>query len=221
MGALLHGFRRIAIVVLFGAVCDAQAIEVAVVGVFPGKAVIAIDGGAPVTLSVGAVRNGVRLIAVGEQSATLEFDGKRRSLAMGLSYRSKADPNGTDNGSDSVTLQADSKGHFSNNGLINGKSVNFLVDTGATSVSMDINTAKRLGLSYTQGKRGSAQTANGVVNVWTVTLDSVRVGDLTIYQVEGVIVEGAGMGAVLLGNSFLSRTRLKQEGGQMTLTRKF
>ena len=212
--------RHLLLAGIFGTAPVLHAADVQVVGVFPGKAVISINGAPPATLSIGQVKDGIKLVGVAENAATVEVDGKRRTLALGQGYRSKGDGGAPDSGGDRVVLTADSGGHFKTQILINGKPATAVVDTGATMVAMDTATAKRLSLDYTKGQPGMVQTANGKVPVWRVKLDTVKVGDLLVYQVDGVVTEGQGIGVVLLGNSFLSRTTMKQEAGMLTLVKK-
>jgi aspartyl protease family protein len=116
-------------------------------------------------------------------------------------------------------LTAGPGGHFVTGGSINGKAVEFVVDTGATSVSMSQVDAERIGLKYRDGQRGMANTANGQVPVHRVMLTSVRVGDVQVYNVEALVIP-AQMPFVLLGNSFLTRFQMKRENDIMTLERR-
>lgn len=197
----------------------AGATDVAVVGLFSGKAVVVINGGKQQMLSAGQkTPDGVRLISADSNSATLEIDGKRQTLAMGQSAVSTAFAS---SGAATVTLTADSRGHFVTLGSINGASVRFLVDTGATLVAMSSADAKRMGISYLSGERGMTSTANGVVPVYRVVLNNVKVGDITLNQVEGSVQEGNGLDIVLLGMSFLKRLEMKRDGTSLTLTKKY
>ena len=121
----------------------------------------------------------------------------------------------------SVTLAPDSRGHFVTDGQVNGVHMRFLVDTGATMVSLPVSAAARLGIDYKQGRRGYSQTANGVSVVYNVMLDSVTVGGVTIMNVEGLVHEAAGLDVALLGMSFLSRTEMRREGPTLTLVKRY
>jgi aspartyl protease family protein len=94
-----------------------------------------------------------------------------------------------------------------------------MVDTGATVVSISQVDADRLGLNYKNGQRGFANTANGRVPVTAVTLNSVRVGDVEIPNVEAIVIPSQ-MPHVLLGNSFLTRFQMKRENDTMRLEKK-
>jgi aspartyl protease family protein len=122
-------------------------------------------------------------------------------------------------GGNRIVLSASQGGHFLSAGTINGKTVNFLVDTGATSVSISQSDADRIGLKYLEGKKVLGNTANGQVTMHQITLDSVRIGELQIFNVSAVVVP-AEMPYVLLGNSFLGRFQMRRENDLMTLERR-
>ena len=200
---------------------QADAADIAVSALFNGKAVVVIDGGKPRTLSVGQVTpEGVKLLSASSESAVLEFGGQRQTLTTGQGTRlGSPAPTG---GSEQTTLLADSRGHFITTGSINGMSVRFMVDTGASSVAMSTAEARRLGINYVSGLRGQASTANGVVPMYLVKLDNVRVGDITLNNVDGSVLEGPGLGSyALLGMSFLNRTQMNRDGDRLTLTRRY
>ncbi|MFO1362152.1 MAG: TIGR02281 family clan AA aspartic protease [Burkholderiales bacterium] len=194
----------------------AAATSVNVVGLFGQRAVVSIDGGQPRTLSVGQrTPEGVVLLAVGSDGATLEIDGRRRTLAMGQAYSGRAS-----GGNARTVLKADGQGHFIAEGQVNGAAVRFLVDTGATLIALPAADAKRMGVSYLNAPRGMVGTANGSATAYKVKLDSVRVGEITINNVDAVVLEG-GLAIPLLGMSFLNRTEMKREGETMVLVKRF
>jgi aspartyl protease family protein len=195
----------------------APATEVNVIGLFPGKAVVSIDGGPPRTLSVGRkTAEGVTLLSSDRDSATVDIEGKKLVLKMGQHY---ATARGS--ASQSATLTADSRGHFLVNGQVNGGIVRFLVDTGATTIALSAADAGRLAIDYRKGEPIFMSTANGVVPVYKVKLDIVRVGDITANNVEAVVMEGSALPIALLGMSFLNRMEMKRDGQTMVLTKKF
>lgn len=197
---------------------SAHATEVNVVGLFSGKAMVSIDGGRHRVMATGETSpEGVKLISADSTTAVLEIDGKRRNLGMG---KSASIPSAAGGGNQSATLAADFRGHFVTTGSINGTSARMVVDTGASMVSMGKDEARRLGISYLNGERGAVSTANGVVPAYRVTLNTVKVGNITLNQVDGLVQEGS-MPFVLLGMSFLKRLEIKQDGTSMTLLKKY
>ena len=195
---------------------NAQTVSMS--GSLGDKALLMIDG-APRTLAVGATVQGVKLIGVTGSNAMVEVKGKRVALSLGGAQVNLGGAP-SDGGGSQIVLSADGAGHFFTGGTINGKSVRFLVDTGATMVSMGVDEATRLGIDFSKGQRGTASTANGHMVVYKVALDSVRVGDVQVYNVEALISQ-APMPQVLLGNSFLTRFQMKRENDTMTLSRRF
>lgn len=195
----------------------AEAVNVAVAGVFPGKALLVIDGGDPRALSPGQRSlEGVRVLGIEGDAVTLEVEGQRRTLRVGQNVA--AQKTGGEN--QETTLAADAQGHFLGNGAINGRSVRFLVDTGASFVSMGRAEASRLGVDWKSGQSGVAATANGQVRVWKVRLDTVRIGDITLHGVDGLVHESE-IPVVLLGMSFLNRMEMRNEGATMLLKKRF
>ena len=206
-----------AAVVCLLAALPAQATDVGVVGLFPGKAVVVVNGGSPRTLSIGAKADDVKLIGVESDAATLEFDGKRHRLAIGQHASSGAEG---DKGGQSITLTADSRGHFSTIGTVNGATVRFLVDTGASMISLGASDARRANIDVRNGEPGMAMTANGPTRVWKVKLYSVKVGAITMNDVEAS-VHAIDLPVALLGMSFLNRMEMKREGETMTLRKRY
>ena len=193
-----------------------QAGSVDVVGLFPGKAVLIVDGANPKTYSVGTiVTGGTRLVAVTETAAILEEHGKRLSLPIGSHFSRTEAAGGA-----SVTLQADGRGHFMTPVQINGMSTPMLVDTGATLVMLSSDDARRLGIDYKNGQRAYVNTANGRVPAFQVRLNSLRVGDIELSQVDALVQE-TGLPFGLLGMSFLNRTQMRRDGEQMVLTKRY
>lgn len=193
-----------------------HAADISVVGLFPGKAVLVVDNAPPKTYSVGAkIVEGVRLSAVTASTASLEVNGKRQTIAIGEHFN-----RGSASGPASVTLQADGAGHFMTNGQINGGTVRMLVDTGATMVAMPASDAMRLGIDYKKGQLGTVNTANGPAPAYRVKLNTVKVGDIELNQVDALVQEN-GLPFILLGMSFLNRTEMRREGTQMVLTKRF
>jgi aspartyl protease family protein len=202
------------------AAAAAHAAELALIGVIgTNAAVIAIDGGDPHTIKVGQTRSGVTLVSIEHERATVEFEGKKQVLALGQHYRSASAAASTNSGQ-TVTLAADSRGHFLTEGSINGMPMRFLVDTGATTIALPASDAVRLGIDYRKGKQGMSRTAGGMVPFYVVTLDRVRLGDLELNNVEAAVIE-QGLDIALLGMSFLNRVDMRQEGRTMTLIKRF
>jgi aspartyl protease family protein len=195
----------------------AQAQEVSVVALFSNKAMLSIDKGKPRTLRAGETWNGVTLVSADSEAAVISIKGKKQRLRIGEGAYSTAT---VESGRATTTLIADSSGHFATLGSINGASVRFLVDTGATLVSMSVEDARRAGVNYLAGQRAYSQTANGVTPIYKVRLDRVKVGDITLTNVEGA-VHGSGLPVVLLGMSFLGQLEMRNQGDSLVLTKRY
>ena len=196
----------------------AWAADVALIGVIGDKAaVFALDGGEPKAVKVGQKWSGIGLISVERDQATVEIDGKQRVLKIGQHYRSAAAPSSD---RQSVTLAADPRGHFVTQGSINGNPVRFLVDTGATTVALPAAEAQRLGIDYRKGERGFTSTAGGLVPIYRVRFDSVKLGSIELSGVDGIVIE-QGLDIALLGMTFLNRVEMKRDGQTMVLIRRF
>lgn len=194
----------------------AGAAEIGLVGVFPGKAaVLVIDGGAPTTVRVGRTAHGVSVVSADETQAVVEVEGKRRTLRLGQ-YASSAN----DDERQKATLAADPNGHFFAQGQVNGGSVRFLVDTGATLIALPGSIADRLGIDYRMGRRGMIQTAAGPALAYKVKLDEVRLGGIRLRNVDAVVLQ-SGLGVALLGMSFLNRVEMQRDGQSMVLIRRY
>lgn len=196
-----------------------SAQSVAMTGSMGSKALLVVDGGAPKALAAGETHRGVKVVAVRADQVTVEVGGKRQTVDLGGAPVSIGGGGGGSGGTQ-IVLTASSGGHFVTSGSINGRATQFMVDTGATSVALSADEARRMGINYEQGERGQGSTANGVIPIWRVTLKSLRIQDVEVYGVDAVVVP-AGMPHVLLGNSFLTRFQMKRENDMLTLTRRF
>ena len=105
-------------------------------------------------------------------------------------------------------------------GQINGRAVQFMVDTGATSVAMGVQDAERAGIPYKTGQRVRLSTANGATEGFLIKLNTVRIGDVEVFDVDAVVVPQP-MPYLLLGNSFLSRFQMRRENTLMTLDKRY
>lgn len=197
----------------------APATDVNVVALTAGMAVVVIDGGKPRTLKVGDVTpEKVRLISATSEAAVFEIAGRRQTLGMGQSISVA----GSSSGAQRTTVVGDIKGHFFTTAVVNGVSMRFVIDTGATLVTVSSTDARRAGVNYLKGERVAMQTANGVAPAYRVKFDTVRLGEIVLNNVDGVVVEGNALGGVgLLGMSFLNRTEMKRETDTLTLIRRY
>lgn len=212
------GKRAVATMLAGGclACTTAWATSVSVVGLFKNKAIVSIDGGKPRTLSAGQTVQGVKLVTADSNSARFEIEGKSRTVGMGQSFAGTAMAAERQ----SVSLTADARGHFAASGSLNGYPLSFLVDTGATAIAISAADARRIGVDYRSGQAVNVGTAAGVVPAWKVRFGTVKVGGITVHEVDGMVME-TGLDVPLLGMSFLNRMEMRRDGQTMTLTRRY
>lgn len=202
---------------LWGAQVLAQPLPPAQVhlnGMLGSRAALLLIDGEPRTVEVGATVSGVKLVALEGGHATVEIAGRRQLLTLGAAPGRVLAPQSS--APRQIVLPMGAGGHYTTLGLINGRVTSFLVDTGATSVSISQIEAEKLGLRYLYGKRLITQTANGIVPAYQVFLSSVRIGNVEVHDVEAIVIPGM-MSHVLLGNSFLNRFQMRRENDVMTL----
>ena len=198
----------------------AWAQTAALQGMLGGKALLIIDGAAPKTVAPGDTYKGVKVLSTSGDEAVVEISGKRQTLRVGEAPASVGGTGGAPARGSRIVMNAESGGHFFSGGAINGQAVRFMVDTGATSVSIGAPEAERIGLKYRNGELARSGTANGTVTIWKVKLHTMRVGDVEIHDVEASVIPAA-MPFVLLGNSFLGRFQMKRDNDQMVLERRY
>lgn len=181
---------------------------------FTDAAVLRIDGQRKM-LRVGQSFRGVTLVAAYSKTATLEFDGE--PMVLGLSRRI-----GTNYEAAServVRIQRDAMLQYQTTVVINGHSMQALVDTGANVVALNSIQARAIGIDYRAGIPARVETASGSVEAWVVTLGSVSVGGIRVDNVQASVVEGEFPGTVLLGMTFLKHVKLQEGNGVLSLSR--
>ena len=119
-----------------------------------------------------------------------------------------ADPREPTSSGRSITVDADRLGHFQVNARIDGRHLDFLVDTGASLVVLRESDAAMVGIrpqpaDYT----ATAITANGRIRAARATIDRIELGDITVYDVAAMVLPDEALARNLLGASFLSRLR--------------
>ena len=199
---------------------SAQAQSVALAGMLGSKALLVVDGSAPKTVAAGETHQGVKVISTSADQAVIEQSGKRHTLRVGEAPVSMGGSGAAAGRGTRIVLTESGGGHFMTAGQINGRAVQFMVDTGATSIGMSVADAERAGIAYKTGQPVRMSTANGTTEGFRITLNSVRVGDVEVYDVAAVVTPQS-MPFLLLGNSFLSRFQMRRENNLMTLDKRY
>jgi len=122
---------------------------------------------------------------------------------------------GSDDQAFGLELSADRRGHYVVVGEVNGRGVEMLVDTGASSVAFPEQLARELGLE--KGRPGQVETAAGTTKAWRATIDTLRIGPLVRYDVVATITAGMTGNTALLGMSFLRDFDLSQRNGKLVI----
>jgi aspartyl protease family protein len=201
---------------LFTTAFPVQATGVKVIALFSNKALLQV-GGQQKIVKAGETFEGVTLQSASGRGAVVVIDGETMTLGLNQSIAG----NFKKPDLDKVRIVSDAQGMYFVNGKINGAPIGFLVDTGATNVTMSGRQARALNIDFKKGQRGQAQTAASVVEVWRITLNSVSVGDIKLINVTATVIAGNQPGQVLLGNSFLRHTDMQQAGSALVIRKRY
>lgn len=216
----MQGAKLIARAILLAAVIigHAHSEDITVFGLADGRAVVTLAGGKMKVLRPGdKLAEGVTLQAADRQNAVFLVHGRKQSFKIGEAITAAAAPA---RGS-RLVLAADASGHFFADGRVNGGALRFLVDTGATHILLNPSDARRLGIDYLKGMAGMSNTAGGMIRIWRIKIDEVRIGDLVANNVDAVVSERDAAPFALLGMSFLQRMRMDRDGDRLTLSQRF
>ena len=190
--------------------------KIVVVGLFKDTAILKIDGQQTMLKAGETTPQGVKLIEANSQEAILEINGDLKTYQLGTHISGEYSQ--PESGPVLRLWPDPGSGLYIANGSINGFSMKFVVDTGATLVSMNRQQAKRLGINYRlEGRESISQTASGTSNVYIVELENVRVGDIELKSVKAAVHDSEYPQQVLLGNSFLERIDLRRDGRVLEL----
>ncbi len=187
--------------------------RVFVKALFDKQALLEIDGKQHM-LKRGQTKAGVTLLKADSEKAVIRYEGKVQPLY--LDNRTKAHHKAAKN-KQAVVISADRGGMYSSHGWVNGFPTRFLIDTGASSVAMNLSHAKHFGVSIDGARTVPVSTANGTVHAYVVTLDSVRIGHITLKRVEALVQASYDNDELLLGMSFLGRLDMRQSNRLLKL----
>ena len=214
---LVKGQR--ALVMLLMCICpEVNALEkIEVQGLFSNKAVLLIDEKRHI-LAVGETSpEGVKVISADSRGAVLEVDGQQKQYDLGNTVSTSF----SKRKSKKETIYKNSGGMYMTHGSINGRSVRFMLDTGASAIAMNTEQAKQLGIRYDKiGRPANVSTASEFKKAYSVALKTVTIGNITENNVEALIIEGNHPGPILLGMTFLGRLEIENRGSAMTLLQK-
>jgi aspartyl protease family protein len=198
----------------FIALQSAYAAETIILkGLFGKKSALVTIDGEDYVLKIGKQKSGVTLLGIEGQEAIVRVNNQQQRISLSkqvsLAYKQPTKK--------IVRLSSQEGGHYWAAAQINGRTVDVLVDTGATTISMGASMAKHLGINYENGRRIQMSTANGVTEGRMVTLKKVSIGEITQHNVMATIAINDALSVILLGNSFLSGVDMRTENGVLIL----
>lgn len=192
------------------------AMDIQVQALMPGMVVLNVDG-ERLTLKQGQTKKGIRMVSSDTATAVLEVDGEQATYKMGTTISTQFKQ--AEILSEQIII--DQYGMYRAYGSINGQTVSYLVDTGASSVAMSARDARKLGIPYRlEGIPTKTSTASGIADAWVIELKSVRLGKLVEKNVRGVVIDGDHPAHILLGMTFLNRMKVEKEAGKMIISQK-
>jgi aspartyl protease family protein len=214
---ILRGCSLGLIILINLSVAWADVSKIIVLGLFNGQVVLEIDNKQRILKAGKTSPEGVTLISATSRVAVLEVNGVQQQYFLGSHIGSHyASPP-----KQPVVSLWPTQGMYLTPGSINGYSVDFIVDTGASAIALNANTAKRLGIDYKQGKAVGVRTASRIEKAYKVNLDLVQVGEIKLHNVSAMVLDGEEPVRALLGMSFLGQLDMERRGDRMDLKQKF
>jgi len=196
---------------------NSNILDIVVVGLFSDQAVVEINKKQRL-LKLGVTSpEGVTLISANSRYAVLEKDGVTEKYELGTRISTNFSPPVAQ----TVVSIWPTNGMYTTVGSVNGYSVDFLVDTGASAIALNAATARRLDLDYLQGKKVGVKTASGIEVAYHVMLDEVQIGEIKLNNIRAMVLEGEQPEHALLGMTFLEQLDIERKDEQMNLKKKF
>ena len=191
-----------------------SAPDIKVLGLFKNAAVVNINEHRTV-LRVGEKKHGnLRLLAANSEKAIFEVSGKTIELSLSNSEGIRTDLP-VNSGHQAHLIS--NGGMYSVTGSVNGRLADFVVDTGASYITMSPEQARLLNLDYSNAKKVMMNTANGKATAHVFTIKSVRIGSIELHDVEGAVMYDLSSSKILLGMSFLGQVEMQHNAGLMVL----
>src|SRR3954466_3089476 len=161
----------------------------------------------------------VLLMVVGAISAARHLDNSAKPGGNAMAVTAQPAPApALSSGVRTVTLHSDGRGHFQGDARVDGRSIDFLVDTGASAIALRESAAAKLGIHPSAREYSiKMQTANGIGKAARVQLGRVEVGGITVRDVDALVVPDESLSTNLLGMTFLSRVKWSHDRGRLVL----
>ncbi|MDB2705688.1 TIGR02281 family clan AA aspartic protease [Pseudomonadota bacterium] len=205
------------IILLNASYAWSDVLNIMVVGLFRDHAVLVVDH-VQRSLKVGEQSpEGITLISASSHGAVLEKNGIEKDYLLGTQISADYSPPVAQ----TVVSLWPTNGMYITTGSVNGYSVDFLVDTGASAIALNVATADRLGIDFRKGNKFGVKTASGFDTAYDITLDSVQIGDIKLYNIRAMVLDGAEPERALLGMTFLNQIEIQRKDQRMDLKKKF
>lgn len=205
------------IILLNSSLVWSETLNIVVQGLFSDKAVLKINENQRLLKVGNASPEGVILISATSKSAIIEVEGVRKKYFLGSHiaghYAAAAEQ--------PIVSIWPVNGMYMTIGNVNGYSVEFLVDTGASAIAINAATAQRLGVEYLNASVGMVKTASGIEKAYRVSLDLVQIGDIKLHNIAALVLDGPQPERALLGMTFLGQLEIMQTGERIDLKRKY
>lgn len=200
-----------------------EEVSIQTIALFKDRAMLSINGKRARIIRVGDSLDGVKLIASSTKRAIVEVGGKQEELTLnsGVILSGELKTQAPLGEQTSAQLWADSSGFFRAEGTVNGRSLEFLVDTGANLVVLSSQQADRLGLDYRNGVQGYASTASGTAPMYMIEADEISIAGISLNNIRMGVILGNYPAVPLLGMTFLERLDMNRSGNQMILKKRF
>lgn len=209
-------FARLLLVISICLPVEVVLADIEVLALFKGAALLEVDGEQKL-LKVGQSWKNVALLEASSRAAIADIDGKRKTLTVSTHISSSYTVPETRR----VLVRKNGQRQYITTAEINGRRTTVLVDTGANIVAINANDALAMGIDYERGIPSRVSTAAGIVNAWSVILDSVDVGGIKVDNIQASVLEGAFPETVLLGMSYLQHVELSETSGVLSLTARY
>lgn len=191
--------------------------DVLVQGLFRDKALLLIDDEQHLLAAGETSPEGVTLVTADSHHAVIEINDQRQRYELGSQIGGELSPPPE---LPAVTLWP-VQGMYQSAGSINGYSVDFLVDTGASTVALNAATARRLDIDFETAPRITVRTASGRAIAHQITLRKVQIGGIAQRNVPAVVIDGPEPERALLGMSFLRSLDIDHRGDRLELRQKY
>lgn len=202
-------------------VCSVSLAEISVqaIALFNDKAMLSIDGSRAKIVKAGDSYKGITLVEANTDYAVVEVRGQRETITLhsGASLSASLAAKQPLDNSREIQIWADDRGFFRSGGQINGRSLEFLVDTGANLVVLSSEQADRIDLEFRNGQRSSATTASGISPMYMVELERISFDGIELRNISAGVIVGRYPPVPLLGMSFLEQLDMNRSGSVMKL----